>query len=75
MNYLNIARAVVTGYERNESDEKSPAENVSETECLKGKIITTVTVDPEHFDRAEFERLWALWTAHDAAGADAAEAR
>jgi hypothetical protein len=37
-------------------------------ELLQRRIIEAVTVEPATFDRVEFDRLWALWTAHDAAG-------
>ena len=37
-------------------------------ELLKARIIAVVTADPAEFDRAEYERLWALWEAHEAAG-------
>ena len=37
-------------------------------ELLKTRIIEVVTVEPLHFDRAEYDRLWTLWTVHEAAG-------
>ena len=37
-------------------------------ELLQRRIIETVTVAPEHFDRTELDRLWARWKAHEAAG-------
>ena len=30
-------------------------------ELLKDRIVAVVTVDPDQFNRAEYERLWALW--------------
>ena len=38
-------------------------------ELLKARIIAAVDVEPADFDRAEYERLWALWKTHQAAGA------
>jgi hypothetical protein len=38
-------------------------------ELLKTRIIETVTANPADFDRAEYERLWARWKLHAAAGA------
>jgi hypothetical protein len=38
-------------------------------ELLKARIIAAVDVEPAAFDRAEYDRLWALWKLHDAAGA------
>lgn len=32
-------------------------------ELLKARIIAAVTVEPERFDRAEYERLLARWKA------------
>jgi hypothetical protein len=32
------------------------------------RIIEVVTINPGQFDRAEFDRLWALWKAHEEAG-------
>ena len=37
-------------------------------ELLKARIIAVVTIEPDQFDRAEYERLLALWNAHEAAG-------
>jgi hypothetical protein len=37
-------------------------------ELLKARIIAAVDVEPADFDRREFERLWALWKVHEAAG-------
>ena len=37
-------------------------------ELLKARIIEAVTVEPADFDRAEYDRLWILWKAHEAAG-------
>ena len=69
MSYLSIARAVVTGYERNESDEETPGRlSVADAERLKARIIEVVTAEPADFDRAEYHRLWTLWKAHEAAG-------
>jgi hypothetical protein len=69
MSYLAIARAVVTGYERNESDEESPGRlSLADVERLKARIIEIVTAEPADFDRAEYDRLWALYKAHEAAG-------
>jgi hypothetical protein len=34
-------------------------------EALKARIIEAVDVDPEQFDRGEYDRLWALWKAQD----------
>jgi hypothetical protein len=69
MSYFAIACAVVTGYERNESDEESPIRlSVADAEHLKARIIEVVTVEPVDFDRAEYDRLWTLWYAHEAAG-------
>jgi hypothetical protein len=36
-------------------------------ELLKARIIAAVDVEPADFDRAEYDRLWTLWKAHDAA--------
>ena len=71
MSYLTIARGVVTGYERNESNERSSALSRSEVELLKARIIAVVDVEPAEFDRAEYDRLWTLWYAHEAAGGTA----
>ena len=38
-------------------------------ELLKARIIAAVDVGPADFDRVEYDRLWALWKAHDAVGA------
>ena len=66
--YLALARSVVTEYERNEKDEKRSALlSPEDTEALKARIIAAVMVDPSEFDRAEYERLTALWKAHEAA--------
>ena len=35
-------------------------------ELLQRQIVAAVTVAPEHFNRAEYDRLWALWHAQDA---------
>jgi hypothetical protein len=35
-------------------------------ELLQRQIIAAVTVEPEHFNRAAYDRLCALWHAHDA---------
>ena len=70
MNYLAIARAVVTGYERNESDERSHGLSETESELLKDRIIASVAVEPAKFDRGEYERLWARWNGQDSAGSD-----
>jgi hypothetical protein len=70
LSYLAIARAVVTGYERNESNEESPDRlSVADAERLKARIIAAVDVEPADFDRAEYDRLWTRWKAHEAAGA------
>jgi hypothetical protein len=37
-------------------------------ELAKAPIIAVLDVEPADFDRAEFERLWACWKAHEAAG-------
>jgi hypothetical protein len=57
-----------TGYERNELHEISPILRPLEAERLKVRIVEVVTIDPGQFDRAEFDRLWAMWKAHEAAG-------
>jgi hypothetical protein len=31
------------------------------------RIIEVVTIDPDRFDRDEFDRLWARWQAHEVA--------
>jgi hypothetical protein len=36
-------------------------------ELLKARISAVLDVEPEQFDRAEYERLWARWKAHEAA--------
>jgi hypothetical protein len=72
VSYLAIARAVVTGYERNEIDEESPGRlSEADAERLKAQIIAAVDVEPAEFDRAEYDRLWTLWYAHKAARASA----
>ncbi len=38
-------------------------------ELLQRQIIKVVTVEPADFDRAEYDRLWTLWKAQDAARA------
>jgi hypothetical protein len=68
MSYLAIARSVVTGYERNESDEKRWTPGVSEVELLKASIIAAVDVEPGDFDRAKYDRLWMRGKALEAAG-------
>jgi hypothetical protein len=35
-------------------------------ELLQRQIVATGTVAPEQFNRAEYDRLWALWHAQDA---------
>jgi hypothetical protein len=37
-------------------------------ELLQRRIIETVAVEPADFDRAEYDRLWTRWKAHEAAG-------
>lgn len=37
-------------------------------ELLKARIIAAVNVEPANFDRAEYDRLWILWKAHEAEG-------
>ena len=37
-------------------------------ELLKARIVDVVTIEPADFDRAEYDRLWTLWKAHEAAG-------
>lgn len=37
-------------------------------ELLKARIIAAVTVAPERFDRAAYDRLWEQWDALEAAG-------
>ena len=37
-------------------------------ELLQARIIAAVDVEPADFDRAEYDRLWTLWKAHEAAG-------
>jgi hypothetical protein len=37
-------------------------------ELLKQRIIDVVTVDPATFDRAGYERLWALWETYGGDG-------
>lgn len=37
-------------------------------ELLKARIVAAVTAEPAQFDRAEYDRLTALWNAHEAAG-------
>jgi hypothetical protein len=37
-------------------------------ELLKARIIAAVDVEPADFDRAEYDRLWTRWKAHEAAG-------
>lgn len=61
MNYLDLARSVIPDDERNESDEKSLGRNPVDVERLKAAIVAAATVEPARFDRAEFDRLWALW--------------
>jgi hypothetical protein len=53
----------VSGYERNEFVEKTPVLPPHDAEHLKAQIIEVVTVDPEHFDRTEYDALWADWSA------------
>jgi hypothetical protein len=53
------------GYERNEFDEKSPASDAEDSESLKARIIQAVTVEPDQFDRAEYDRLWTHWKGQD----------
>jgi hypothetical protein len=36
-------------------------------ELLQRRIIEAVTVEPASFDRAEYDRLWTRWKAHEAA--------
>ena len=38
-------------------------------ELLQRQIVAAVTVDTDQFDRAAYDRLWARWTALDAAHA------
>jgi hypothetical protein len=37
-----------------------------DVEALKRAIVAAVTVDPERFDRAEYDRLTAQWDAYEA---------
>jgi hypothetical protein len=37
-------------------------------ELLQRRIVAVVDVEPTCFDRAEYDRLWTLWKAHDPAG-------
>jgi hypothetical protein len=37
-------------------------------ELMKRRIIAAVDVEPADFDRAEYDRLWTLWYAYEAAG-------
>lgn len=39
-------------------------------ELLKARIIAVVTVSPDQFDRAEYDRLWERWKAHEAVRAE-----
>ena len=64
MSYLAIARSVVTGYERNESDEKSPVMLVAEVELLKARIIAAVDVEPADFDLVSYDALWDRWSTY-----------
>jgi hypothetical protein len=63
-----------SGYERNESDEKSPALlKARGAERLKALIITALDVEPEAFDRETYNRLITRWNARGAAGAGNSE--
>lgn len=68
MTYLAIARSVVTGYERDELHEKTPRLSPEDAERLKAAIVALACGPCGQFDRAEFDRLWAQWAAHEAAG-------
>jgi hypothetical protein len=35
-------------------------------DLLQRQIVAVITVAPEHFNRAEYDRLWVLWHAQDA---------
>ena len=37
-------------------------------ELLQRRIIEAVKIEPADFDRAEYNRFWARWRAHEAAG-------
>jgi len=37
-------------------------------ELLQRRIVEAATVEPDAFDRPEYDRLWRLWHAYDAAG-------
>jgi hypothetical protein len=53
------------GYERNELHEKSPVPGAPDAELLKARIIETLDVEPEHFNREEYDRLCVLWHAQN----------
>ena len=65
---MRKSNALSAGHERNELHERSPVPVAPVTELLKARIIETLTVEPEHFNREEFDALWVLWHAHEANG-------
>jgi hypothetical protein len=64
--------AATLGDEINEKNEKSPDSRLltqEEVEELKAQIVAAAAVEPAEFDHSKFDRLWARWKAHEAAGA------
>jgi hypothetical protein len=59
------------GDEKNEGNEESRDSALlaqEDAEELKSQIIAVATVESAAFDRTEYDRLWARWKAHEAAG-------
>jgi hypothetical protein len=67
VSYLATARRVVTGYERNESDEETAALTQSGVHfallVLQDEIVAAASTARDAFDRQHFDRLWAEWHA------------
>ncbi len=65
MSYLATARSVVTGYERNESDEITPALTGPDVSlalvALQDEIVAAASAAQARFDRQRYDELWHHW--------------